>query len=54
MVELIRPYTSRPNGKVKRSYQESRKRFFSCRNLFSPKDLAKQLTIHNRRSNNFP
>ena len=52
--KLIRPYTPRHNGKVERSHQEDQKRFYSCHNFYSLDDFAKQLTVHNRRSNDFP
>ena len=52
--KLIRPYTSRHNGKVERSHREDQKRFYSCHNFYSLDDFAKQLAVHNRRSNNFP
>ena len=52
--KLIRPYTPRHNGKVERSHREDQKRFYSCHSFYSLDDFAKQLTIHNRRSNNFP
>jgi transposase InsO family protein len=52
--KLIRPYTPRHNGKVERSHREDQKRFYSCRSFYSLNDFAKQLAIHNRRSNNFP
>ena len=52
--KLIRPYTPRHNGKVERSHQEDQKRFYSCHNFYSLDDFAKQLTLHNRRSNDFP
>ena len=52
--KLIRPYTPRHNYKVERSHREDQKRFYSCRSFFSLDDFAKQLAIHNRRSNNFP
>ena len=52
--KLIRPYTPRHNGKVERSHREDQKRFYSCRSFYSLDDFAKQLAIHNRRSNNFP
>ncbi|MBC8577629.1 DDE-type integrase/transposase/recombinase [Yanshouia hominis] len=51
---LIRPYTPRHNGKVERSHREDQKRFYSCHSFFSLNDFAKQLAVHNRRSNNFP
>ena len=52
--KLIRPYTPRHNGKVERSHREDQKRFYSSHSFYSLDDLAKQLAIHNRRSNNFP
>ena len=52
--KLIRPYTPRHNGKVERSHREDQKRFYSCHSFYSLDDFAKQLAIHNRRSNNFP
>ena len=52
--KLIRPYTPRHNGKVERSHREDQKRFYSCHSFYSLDDFAKQLTIHNRRSNYFP
>ena len=52
--KLIRPYTPRHNGKVERSHREDQKRFYSCHCFYSLDDFAKQLDVHNRRSNNFP
>ena len=52
--KLIRPYTPRHNGKVERSHREDQKRFYSCHSFYFLDDFAKQLTIHNRRSNYFP
>ena len=52
--KLIRPYTPRHNGKVERSHREDQKRFYSYHNFYSLDDFAKQLTVHNRRSNDFP
>ena len=51
--KLIRPYIPRHNGKVERSHRENQKRFYSCHSFYLD-DFAKQLAIHNRRSNNFP
>ena len=48
------PYTPRHNGKVERSHREDQKRFYSCHSFYSLDDFAKQLAVHNRRSNNFP
>ena len=52
--KLIRPYTPRHNGKVERSHREDQKRFYYRHCFYSLNDFAKQLAIHNRRSNNFP
>jgi transposase InsO family protein len=52
--KLIRPYTPRHNGKVERSHREDQKRFYSYHSFYSLEDFAKQLAVHNRRSNNFP
>lgn len=52
--KLIRPYTPRHNGKVERSHREDQKRFYSCHSFYSLQDFEKQLSIHNRRSNNLP
>ena len=52
--KLIRPYTPRHNGKVERSHREDQKRFYSSHCFYSLDDFAKQLAVHNRRSNNFP
>ena len=52
--KLIRPYTPRHNGKVERGHREDQKRFYSCHSFYSLDDFAKQLAVHNRRSNNFP
>ena len=52
--KLIRLYTPRHNGKVERSHREDQKRFYSCHSFYSLDDFAKLLTVHNRRSNNFP
>ena len=52
--KLIRPYTPRHNGKVERSHREDQKRFYSCHSFYSLDDFAKQLAVHNRRSNDLP
>ena len=52
--KLIRPYTPRHNGKVGRSHREDQKRFYSSHCFYSLADFDKQLSVHNRRSNNFP
>ena len=52
--KLIRPYTPRHNGKVERSHREDQKRFYNTHSFYSFEDFAAQLTVHNRRSNNYP
>ena len=52
--KLICPYTPRHNGKVERSHREDQKRFYSYRCFYFLDDFAKQLSVHNRRSNLFP
>ena len=52
--KLIRPYTPRHNGKVERIHTKYQKRFYSFHSFFSLHDFAKQLDVHNRRSNSFP
>ena len=52
--KLIRPYTPRHNGKVERSHREDQKRFYNSHSFYSLDDFASQLTVHNRRSNNYP
>ena len=47
--KLIRPYTSRHNGKVERSHREDHKRFYSCHKFYSLNGFNKQFTVHNRR-----
>ena len=53
-LKLIRPYTPRHSGKVERSHREDQKRFYSCHAFYSLDDFAKQLAVHNCRSNNLP
>ena len=52
--KLIRPYTPHHNGKVERSHRKDQKRFYSCHSFYSLNDFTMQITVHNRRSNNFP
>ena len=52
--KLIRPYTPRHNGKVERSHREDQKRFYNSHSFYSLEDFAAQLSVHNRRSNNYP
>ena len=52
--KLIRPYTPRHNGKVERSHREDQRRFYDSHEFFSLADFAKQLAIHQYRSNDRP
>ena len=45
--------TPRHNGKVERGHREDQKRFYSSHSFYTLDDFAKQLAIHNHRSNNF-
>ncbi len=51
---LIRPYAPQHNCKAECSHREDQKRFYSCHAVYSLDDLAKQLTVRNRRSNSLP
>ena len=42
------------NGAIERSHREDQKRFYSCHAFYSLDDFAKQLAVHNRRSNTLP
>lgn len=52
--KLIRPFTPRHNGKVERSHRKDNEYFYATHKFYSFADFAKQLTIHNRKYNNFP
>ena len=52
--KLIKPYTPRHNGKVERSHRKDKEYFYASHKFYSLKDFAVQLTLHNRRYNNFP
>lgn len=52
--KLIRPYTPRHNGKVERSHREDQKRFYDLHRFYSLIDFEKQLSSHQRRTNNIP
>lgn len=41
-------------GMIELWHREDQKRFYSCRAFYSLDDFAKQLAVHNRRSNNAP
>lgn len=52
--KLIKPYTPRHNGKVERSHRKDNECFYATHNFYSFNDFKKQLTVHNRKYNNFP
>lgn len=52
--KLIRPYTPRHNGKVKRSHRKGNEEFYATHTFYSFDDFKKQLTIRERQYNNFP
>ena len=52
--KLIRPYTPRHNGKVERSHREDQKLLYNSHRFFSLDDFAKQLAVHQRRTNSLP
>lgn len=52
--KLIKPYTSRHNGKVERSHKKDDEYFCASHKFYSLGDLTKQLVAYNRKYNNFP
>ena len=52
--KLIAPYTPRHNGKVERSHRKDNEYFYATHSFSSFEDFKKQLSVHNRRYNNFP
>ena len=52
--KLIRPFTPRHNGKVERSHRKDNEYFYATHSFYSFEDFKKQLSVHNRRYNNFP
>lgn len=53
--KVIRPYTPRHNGKVKRSHRKDNERFYATHRFYSFEDFTKQLKAYNRRDyNSFP
>ena len=52
--KLIAPYTPRHNGKVERSHRKDNEYFYATHSFYSFEDFEKQLSVHNRRYNNFP
>lgn len=51
---LIRPYTPRHNGKVERSHRKDNEYFYATHSFYSFEDFKNQLTVHNKKYNNFP
>ena len=52
--KLIKPYTPGHNGKVERSHRKDNEYFYALHKFYPFENFAKQLAVHNRRSNNFP
>ena len=52
--KLIAPYTPRHNGKVERSHRKDNEYFYATHSFYSFEDFKKQLSVHNRKYNNFP
>lgn len=50
--KLIKPYTSRHNGKVERSHRKDNERFYATHTFYSFRDFSNQLKIYNRRDYN--
>ena len=52
--KLIKPYTSRHNGKVERSHKKDNEYFYANHTFYSFDDFKNQLTVHSRKYNRFP
>mgnify|MGYP000080129191 CR=1 FL=1 len=53
--KVIRPFTPRHNGKVKRSLRKDNEHFYATHTFYSFEDFDNQLKLYNRRDyNNFP
>ncbi|WP_306789257.1 integrase core domain-containing protein [Agathobacter rectalis] len=53
--KLIRPFTSRYNGKVERSHRKDNERFYASHTFYSFQDFSRQLQLYNCRDYNlFP
>ena len=50
----IAPYMTKHNGKVERSHRKDNEYFYATHSFYSFEDFKKQLSVHNRRYNNFP
>ena len=51
--KLIKPFTSRHNGKVERSHRKDNEYFYATHSFYSFDDFKKQLAVHSRKYNNF-
>lgn len=53
--KLIRPFTSRHNGKIERSHRKDNERFYASHTFYSFEDFSKQLKTYNHKDyNQFP
>ena len=52
--KLIKPMTPRHNGKVERSHRKDNEYFYACHSFYSFEDYTKQLSVWQRKYNNFP
>ena len=52
--KLIRSFTPRHNGKVKRSHRKDNEYFYATHKFYSFEDFSKQLAVHLKRYNSFP
>ena len=52
--KLIKPFTSRHNGKVERSHRKDNEEFYASHKFYSFEDFKKQLAVRQRQYNIFP
>lgn len=52
--KIIKPYTTRHNGKAERSHCKDNEYFYATHKFYSFDDFKKQLAVHSRKYNNFP
>ena len=52
--KCIKPFTPRHNGKVERSHRKDNEYFYASHKFFSFDDFQKQLSVWNRKYNDFP
>lgn len=52
--KLIKPMTPRHNGKVERSHRKDNEYFYATHSFYSFDDFTKQLSVWERKYNNFP